>query len=250
MRRFAPIIVLLALLAVLAPASWAAAAMPKVRLVDCEPALDQAQRFAVFEGRMGSVKGAQRLQMRFTLQVRDEDAPRWHSVVAPGFGRWVSSNPGVSRYVYTKRVENLVAPAGYRALVRFRWLGAGGRRLASRLVTSPVCAQPDLRPNLRPLDIMARPAPGPGTTRYAIPVVNRGRSPAGGSELVLTVGGQALPIQLVEQLEAGERRVVSVEGPTCTPGSELTVDVDPSGAVDERDEADNRLTLPCPPALA
>ena len=246
MRRFAPFIVLLALLA---PSASAAAAKPKVRQIDCEPALDQAQRFGVFEGRMSSVRGAQRLQMRFTLQVRDEDTPRWHAVAAPGFGRWVSSNPGVSRYVYTKRVENLVAPASYRALVRFRWLGNGGRRLASRLATSPVCAQPDLRPNLRPLDIMARPAPGPGTTRYAIPVVNRGRSPAGSSDLVLTVGGQALPMQTVEQLEAGERRTVSVEGSSCDPGSELTVDVDPSGAVDERDEADNRLTLPCPPAL-
>lgn len=247
MRRFAPFIVLLALLV---PTASAAAATPKVRLVDCEAALDQIQRFAVFEGRMGSVKGAQRLQMRFTLQVRDADTPHWHAVATPGFGRWVSSNPGVSRYVYTKRVENLVAPASYRALVRFRWLGAGGRRLASRLVTSPTCVQPDLRPNLRPLDIVARPAPGPKTTRYAIQVVNRGRSPASSSELVLTVGGQALPLQTVEQLEAGERRVVSVVGPTCEPGSELTVDVDPRGAVDERDEADNRLTLPCPPALA
>ena len=245
MRRFAPFIVLLALLA---PAS-ATATTPKVRLIDCEPALEQAQRFAVFEGRMGSVAGARRLQMRFTLQVRDADTPRWHAVAAPGFGRWVSSNPGVSRYVYTKRVENLVAPASYRALVRFRWLGTDGRRLASRLATSPACGQPDLRPNLRPLDIMARPAPGPGTTRYAIPVVNRGRSPAGGVELALTVGGQVLPLQIVEQLEAGERRVVSVEGPSCKPGSELTVDVDPSGAVDERDEADNRLTLPCPSVL-
>lgn len=247
MRRFAPFIVLLALLA---PAATAAAATPKVRLVDCEPAIEQSFRFAVFEGRMGPVSGARRLQMRFTLQVRGADTPRWHAVSAPGFGRWESSNPGVSRYVYTKRVENLVAPASYRALVRFRWIGASGRRLASKLATSPTCAQPDLRPNLRPLDIRAKPAPGPGTTRYAIPVVNRGRSPAGGFELALTVGGQALPLQIVEQVEAGERRVVNVVGPSCKPGSELTVDVDPSGAVDERDEADNRLTLPCPPVLA
>lgn len=246
MRRFVPLIVLLALLA---PAASAAAATPKVRLIDCEPALEQMGRFAVFEGRMGSVAGAERLQMRFTLQVRDADTPRWRAVAAPGFGRWVSSNPGVSRYVYTKRVENLVALAGYRALVRFRWLNAGGRRLASQRAISPVCAQPDLRPNLRPLDIRARRARGQGRTRYAIPVVNRGPSAAGAFALVLTVGAQALPMQTVEEMEAGERRVVSVEGPSCEPGSELTVDVDPSGAVDERVEADNRLTLPCPPAL-
>jgi hypothetical protein len=247
MRRIAPPILLLALLALVPAAS--AATTPKVRLTACQAALEQADRYAVFEGRMRSVAGDARMQMRFTLEVRDEETPRWHAVATRGFGRWVSSDPGVSRYVYTKRVENLVAPVGYRAVVRFRWLDADGHRLASQRAVSPVCSQPDLRPNLRPLDILAKHAPDPGRTRYAIPVVNRGRSAAGAFELALTVGGQALPLQAVEEMEAGERRVVTVEGPSCAPGSELTVDVDPSGAVDERVEADNRLTLPCPPAL-
>jgi len=247
MRRFAPFIVLLCLLAPAAAAS--AAVPPKVRLVDCESALDQGDRFAVFEGRMRSVRGSTRMQMRFALEVRDQDTTRWHTVATPGFGRWVSSDPGVSRYVYTKRVEALVAPASYRAVVRFRWLGSGGHRLASQRVVSPVCVQPDLRPNLVPLDILVKPAPGPKRSRYAIPVVNRGRSASGPFDLALTVGGQALPLEPVEDFAAGQRRVVSVDGPACEPGSELTVVVDPSGAVDERIEADNRLTLPCPPAL-
>jgi hypothetical protein len=237
------------LLALLAPAAAASAAVPpKVRMVSCQPALDQAERFAVFEGRMRSVKGTARMQMRFALEVRNPDT-RWHTVATPGFGRWVSSGPGVSRYVYTKRVENLVAPASYRAAVRFRWLDSAGHRLASERVVSAVCVQPDLRPNLLPLEILLRPAPGPKRSSYAIPVVNRGRSVAGPFDLALTVGGQALPLESVDELAAGERRVVTIAGPTCEPGSELTVVVDPSGAVDERVEADNRLTVPCPPAL-
>jgi hypothetical protein len=247
MRRFAPFIVLLALLAPAAAAS--AAVPPKVRLTACAPALEQGDRFAVFEGRMRSVKGTARMQMRFALEVRNPDTPRWHAVATPGFGRWVSSDPGVSRYVYTKRVENLVAPASYRAAVRFRWVDARGHRIASQRVVSPASVQPDLRPNLLPLDILVKPAPGPKRSRYAIPVVNRGRSASGPFDLALTVGGEALPLQAVEDLAAGERRVVSIDGPTCEPGSELTVVVDPSGAVDERIEADNRLTLPCPPTL-
>ena len=202
MRRFAPFIVLLALLA-LAPAASAATA-PKVRLVACQSALEQSDRYAVFEGRMRSVAGDARMQMRFTLEVRDEETRRWHAVATPGFGRWVSSDPGVSRYVYTKRVENLVAPAGYRAVVRFRWLDADGHRLASQRAVSPVCSQPDLRPNLRPLDITVRATPKPDRVRYAIPVVNRGRSVAGAFELALTVGGQALPLQAVER-DGGRR---------------------------------------------
>jgi hypothetical protein len=246
MRRFAlPI----ALLALLAPATSAGAA-PKVRLVQCASALGQADRFAEFEGRMRAIPGAERLLMRFTLQARDQGSPRWRAVPAPGFGRWVSSDPGVSRYVYTKRVENLVAPAGYRAVVRFRWLGERGRRLAADRAVSPACLQADLRPNLHPIDIRVQPGFEAARATYAIPVANQGRSAVDAFELVLTVDGQALGVQSVEALAAGERRVVIVEGPRCQPGSSLAVDVDPSGAVDERVEVDNRLTRPCPTTLA
>lgn len=242
MRRFAlPI----ALLALLAPATSAGAAQ-KARLVECESALGQADRFAEFEGRMRAIPGAERLLMRFTLQVRDERSPRWRAVPAPGFGRWVSSDPGVSRYVYTKRVENLLAPAGYRAVVRFRWLDERGRRLAADRAVSPACLQADLRPNLHPLDIQVQPGPEAARATYAIPVANRGRSAADAFELVVTVDGHALQPQSVDAMAPGERRVVIVEGPRCQPGSSLAVDVDPSGAVDERVEVDNRLTRPCP----
>ena len=64
--------------------------------------------------------------------------------------------------------------------------------------------------------------------------------------LVLTVDGRALAPRGVEAMAPGERRVVIVEGPRCRPGSSLDVVVDPSGAVDERVEVDNRLTRPCP----
>lgn len=242
MRRFAlPI----ALLILLAPASSAAAAQ-KARLMDCESALGQADRFAVFEGRMRSIPGAERLQMRFTLQVHDQSSQRWRAVPAPGFGRWVSSDAGVSRYVYTKRVENLVAPAAYRSVVRFRWLNARGRRLGADHAHSPTCLQADLRPNLQPLDIQVQPGPEATRATYAIPVANKGRSPAAAFGLVVTVDGQALPPQGVDAIPPGERRFVFVEGPRCKPGSTLAVDVDPSGAVDERIEVDNRITRPCP----
>ena len=107
---------------------------------------------------MRTVRGATRLQMRFTLQIRTQGPGRTGTRSrAPGFGRWLSSDPGVGRYVYTKRVVALLAPASYRTLVRFRWLGRDGRRIASDRSTSPICRQPDLRPNLRPLAIERAP---------------------------------------------------------------------------------------------
>jgi hypothetical protein len=231
---------------VLLAAAPSAGAAQKARLLACQSALVQADRFAEFEGRMRAVPGAERLLMRFTLQVRDAASPRWRAVPAPGFGRWVSSDPGVSRYVYTKRVESLVAPAGYRAVVRFRWLDGDGRRLAADRAVSPACLQADLRPNLQPLDIQVQPGPDAARATYAIAVANRGRSEVDAFALALTVDGQALAPQVVDALAPGERRVVLVEGPRCRPGSSLEVDVDPSSAVDERVEVDNRLTRPCP----
>lgn len=248
MRRFAITAALLCALA--APATASAAPIGSARLLTCDSALDPADRMATFEGRMRTVRGATRLQMRFTLQSRNKEQVSWHALPAPGFGRWLSSDTGVGRYVYTKRVVALFAPASYRTLVRFRWLGRGGRRIASDRSTSPICRQADLRPNLRPLGIAARAGADAEHARYVVPVANRGKSAAGPFDVVVTVDGTTLTPAQTPELAPGERALVEVEGPPCTAGSMLTVDVDPTGAVDERVEADNRLSVTCSGAPA
>jgi hypothetical protein len=251
MRRLFIIAALLASAVAPAAASAApAAAIGGSRLLACQSALNPGDRLAAFEGRMRTVRGAGRLQMRFTLQTRSKDEPGWHSLPAPGFGRWLTSDAGVGRYVYTKRVVALAAPASYRTLVRFRWLGRGGRHLASDHSTSPVCRQLDLRPNLRPLGIDERAGADADHARYLIPVENRGRSAAGPFDVVVSVDGTTLTPAQAPDLDPGESALVEVEGPPCKQGATLTVDVDPTGAVDERTEADNRLSVPCPAAPA
>ena len=244
MRRFATTAALLC--ALLAPAAASAAPTGSARLLTCESALDPADRMATFEGRMRTVRGATRLQMRFTLQTRGKGQVNWRALSAPGFGRWLSSDPGIGRYVYTKRVVALLAPASYRTQVRFRWVGRGGRRLASDRATSPLCRQADLRANLRPVAINSRAGADPEHARYVVPVVNRGKTAAGPFDVVVTVNGATLAPAQSPGLEPGERALVEVEGPPCAEGSMLTADVDPTGAVDERAEADNRLTVACP----
>jgi hypothetical protein len=244
MRRL--VITAALLLSVLAPAAAFAAPAGSARLLTCESALDPTDRMATFEGRMRTVRGATRLQMRFTLQSRSKGQAGWRSLSAPGFGRWLSSDPGVGRYVYTKRVVALLAPASYRTQVRFRWVGREGRRLASDRATSPICRQADLRANLRPLAINSRAGADPEHARYVVPVVNRGKTAAGPFDVVVTVNGATLTPAQSPGLEPGERALVEVEGPPCAEGSMLTADVDPTGAVDERAEADNRLTVTCP----
>jgi len=236
--------------ALAAPATASAAPAGSARLLSCESALDPADRAAVFEGRMRRVRGATRLLMRFTLQSRTRDQSSWHALAAPGFGRWLGSDPGVGRYVYTKRVIALIAPASYRTIVRFRWLGPDGRRLASGRSISPTCRQLDLRPDVHPLGIEARAGADAAHARYVVPVVNRGKRVAGPFDVVVTVDGTTLSPVRIQELAPGEQAQAEVEGPPCTPGSTLTVDVDPTGAVDERAEADNRLTATCPGAPA
>jgi hypothetical protein len=245
------IVITTALLALaLAAPAGAAAATGSARLLACESALDPGDRHVAFEGRMRTVRRASRLQMRFTLQSRAKRQGRWRAVPAPGFGRWLTSDPGVGRYVYTKRVVALLAPATYRTIVRFRWLGPDGRRVAADRATSPSCRQADLRPDLRPLGIEAQPGADAEHARYLVPVENRGRTAAGPFDVVVSVEGSTLTPARAPELEAGESALVEVEGPPCAEGAILTVDVDPTGAVDERAEADNRLSLPCPGAPA
>ena len=140
---------------------------------------------------MRTIAGASRMQMRFTLQARTPDTTRWSAVAAPGFGSWVSSAPGTSRYVYTKRVESLLAPASYRVLLRFRWTAPpGGAMLPRTRAYSPPCKQPDPRPNLV-VSSLGRAAgrARPAASRYVAFVRNTGRTAAAASSLRVALDG-------------------------------------------------------------
>ena len=130
--------------------SPAAAAAESVKLLACDDALEPQQRAATFEARVRPAYGSERMQVRFSLQVREVEPPGWRRVVAEGFDQWLTSAPGVRRYSYAKTVQNLSAPAAYRTVVRFRWLDADGSVLARSRRTSRVCRQADLRPDLTP----------------------------------------------------------------------------------------------------
>src|SRR4051812_2408619 len=236
----------LALAAALALAAPAAARPPaRAVLAGCEKSTAQAERAAVFEGRMRTIPGAARMQMRFTLQARTPDRS-WSAVAAPGFETWVTSAGGPARYVYTKRVESLVAPASYRVVVRFRWLTASGRVLAAARSRSGACRQPDPRADLAVRSIGLEFAGDPARRRYVVLVRNRGRSAAKPSSLVLTVAGRPLPAAPVVALDPGEGTLVTVDGPACASGDLHEARADADEAVDESDEDDNRFSRLCP----
>jgi hypothetical protein len=226
-----------------APPKWARAAA----LTDCVRGTGDGDGAATFEGRMRTLPRTARMQLRFTLQARTPERPRFTAIAAPSFGTWLSSAPGTSRYVYTKRVENLLAPAWYRVKLRFRWLDATGRIIARDHAYSPACKQPDPRPDLSVRSLGVQPLANPARDRYVAYVRNTGRSTAGPSSLEFTVAGTLLGAVPVAALAPGEGTLVSIDGPACAQGDELVAEADADEAVDESDEADNRFTRSCPP---
>jgi len=237
--------------ALVAPASLipSAAGAPglrdaSVRVVACRADAAQAGRFLTVEGAMRSLAAGDRLRMRFELQRRARGQLRFVRVGGPGLSTYSEAARGVTRYRYRRKIENLPAPAQYRVVVSFRWLNAAGRVTARTVRTSAVCVQPDLRPDLRVGILIGRERVGPERTSYTLTVMNAGRSAARDFDLVLSVGGVAQPAQTVENLAAGERRLITVTGPRCT-GTGLAVTLDSDDRVDEALEGNNTRSAAC-----
>jgi hypothetical protein len=234
MRRTAVLIT--ALLALAVPQA-AQAADGSVSLAEC----DRSGRAAEFEGRMQSVAGAAELRMRFTLQARRSGKRAFRRVAAPGFGVWTAADPGTTRYVFTRRVEELIGPARYRVVIHFRWLAADGRVVARDRATSRYCTQRDTRPNLRVGSLTAVQTADPSSRRYEVLLVNDGRGDAEPFELAVA----GLDPVIVDGLGARSEHIVEVLGPACTPGLPLEAVVDPGDLIDERSERDNKRRTSC-----
>jgi hypothetical protein len=232
-------LVALALLPAAAPAS---AAEPRVVVAGC----DRDAQTAAFEGRMDARAGAERMQMRFRLQVRLPGSERWERLSIPGFGAWGTSAPGRSRYVFTRRLRELLAPADYRVRVRFRWLDAEGEPVATATALSRACRQPDPRPDLAVTRIAVRPAAIPTDRRYVVTVRNTGRGDAPESSLGLSLAGGPPLVDRVAPLDSGEETRVTFVAPACEPGTAVLATADVDEAVDERDEDANARAITCP----
>ncbi|MFZ1155338.1 MAG: hypothetical protein WAN93_10585 [Solirubrobacteraceae bacterium] len=115
-----------------------------VTLEQCDTSTVQAERSATFTAQMVATSATQRMGMRIELQQRLRGEMEFHTILAPGFGVWRSSESGVKIYKYVKQVTNLDAPAAYRAVVRFRWLGEKGHVLKRAELHTQRCLQPML----------------------------------------------------------------------------------------------------------
>jgi len=152
-----------------------------VKVADCS--LDDAS--ALFVARMRQVDGTERMGLRFRLLEKAERG--FHTLKAPGLGRWRTSKPGVGAFAYKQAVRGLEAGSLYRAEVDFRWFDADGDVIQTDRRRSPACRQFDVLPNLTATPIASRQTTDSGVLRYRVLVTNEGIAPATGVPVRLTV---------------------------------------------------------------
>jgi CARDB protein len=244
MRRVAPILCLIALAG---PATALAQAPPlRARLVACTTGPQPAQRTAAYLGSMPSFPGVRRMAMRFDLLARQPPSPDFVPIAVPLLGVWLRSHVNRSGFIFTQRVQALVAPGSYRAVVRFRWYGSGHRLLRSRRRLTAVCRQPDWRPNLHAGALTMTPGATPDLATYRLVVRNTGRGDAGPFDVALSLGPTPLVARVAAGLPAGGRTSVEVTAPPCAPGSTLVLTLDAHGEVSESREGDDIVVRSCP----
>lgn len=224
------------LFAVLAPNAQAASPYARATLVGC----DREVREAVFDGRITAYKRAPRMQMRFTLQVQTPDDQRWRKIDAPGWGEWISAPQNLGKYTYTRTVQELLAPANYRAVVNFRWRDRRGKTIRSERATSPVCRQPDARADLLVRNVRLTDG------QYVATIFNRGREAAGAFTVNFVVDGTPLDTVQVAGLAPHTPVTVMLPAPArCLAGTPIEAVADAGAQVDEADEENNSLYGVC-----
>jgi len=250
---------MIAILAVLAlgPASASGAGAPapaprdQLRSFVCQKALDPPTRAVSVQAVMRPVSGTAKMQIRFDLTRRTKQGAPFKLVRGQFLGSWLTpENPTLGQrpgdvWIVNHPVVGLPAPATYRFRVSFRWLGSSGQKLSSAVQSSSSCWQPELRADLLVRSLTVTPL-GSGQASYVAVIGNRGLTAAGPVEVDLagvSAAKQAQTLGSVGPKSTARERFVA---PTCTPGANLAVTVDPSHTIDEYDFANNVLTIACP----
>jgi hypothetical protein len=210
-------------------------------LASCNASPLPLERVVTFVGSMPAMTRANRMRIRFDLERRRPAERRWRRIQAPGFGTWERSAPNVAGFVFRKRVNGLWVPASYRARVRFRWIAADGTIVRRAQDRTPVCVQPDLRPNLVPGALTAILDAQPGLAIYTLVVRNTGRSATRGFAVRVGLGNAE-----VTPLDPGEQRAVTVIALACRAGELIAARVDADGRVEESSERGNATLRHCP----
>ena len=166
---------------------------------------------------------------------------------AAGFGTWITAPRGFGRYLYDKTVQDLLAPASYRAVVDFRWRDAHGKVLHTSRATSAAAGSPTRGRTSRSSRCGStrrrRPAGAATWPDRSTPAA----ATAGAFEIDFTRDGRADRHHRRSTAWRAGRRAHGVRHrrPPARPGEQIAATVDARGAVDESDEDDDTLSTMC-----
>lgn len=249
------------LLGAAVPAATVAAPVPDgaaaARLAACRHSPSIDQRVAVVSARMKPLPGAARLTLKLDLFQRLQvPGARWTlRTDVPGLGTWTTPSDALlgtragDVFKYRQAVGRLVLGYAYRFRVSFRWLDATGAVVREGTLTTRACGQPG--PDLVATTVRMDPHPVVrGAVRYAVTVVNQGRTPVARAILSATYPGETTVgghRKRIGRLLPGASVVIVFTGTPCAAGeAPAAFAVDPDGLVEETNEANNQLVASCP----
>ena len=249
MRRL--VITAALLLTALAPATASAAPSGSARLLACDSALDPADRDGDVRG--AHAHGARRDAAADALHAPDPQQGPGELARAPGPRlREVAEQRPRRRPLRLHEARRRPARAGVATARSSASAGSGAAASGSPRTARP--RRPAARPTCAPTCARSGSTRAPGPTPSTPATSSRSSTaarprPGRSTSSSRSTARRSRPRRHPGSSPASARSWRSRARP-CTVGSMLTVDVDPTGAVDERAEADNRLTVTCPGAPA
>lgn len=251
MKRLTVLVFCLLAIGLIAASSvGAATTRARLRSPACVTAMDPPARAISITATMRPMTGTTKMQLKFDLTSRANNARSFTRVRGGDLSTWVTpKDPTLGAHPddvwnLIKQVVDLKAPATYRFKVSFRWIGAHGKVLATAIKTSPTCYQPELRPDLQVRTITVAAIAGrPNVDEYVALIRNNGATATGPFEVQFT-DGSVQKTHSVADLDPHASVKQHFVGPSCTSGT-ANVTADPGNQVDDLNRANNSLNVTC-----
>lgn len=227
----------------------------RAELVDysCTPGSATRAGSLLVAARMHALRRASHLSLRALLQAAPlHSRGGWGPVTGGALGRWLHPRDATlgsrphDAWIVRLPVHGLRAAGRYRLLVSFRWTDAAGHTLGTAHLRTPVCAQPDWRPDLKvllPVGVGRDPADAAQDV-YLVRVRNGGATAAGRFTVRFEDAG-AVQDRTVRSLAPARTVDIRFTGPACRPTDPPAVIIDPQDRVPDANRADNAATVAC-----
>jgi hypothetical protein len=225
----------------------------ELRAFLCQRALDPGQREVSVMAVMRPLKHTHKLELRFELLTKTSATAAFTEVQGTGLGSFVSPTdpPTLGTrpddvWRLSHPVADLPSPATYRFVVTFRWIGAHDRVIGTQVRESRSCYQPELRPDLVALSLVAQPiAKAPKKDLYVAQIGDDGLTGAGPFQVEFA-DGTIVKDHNVKHIAPHQILMFNFIGPLCDATAPPTMTIDPDQQVDDYNRTNNSITATCP----